>query len=247
MQHGLIYKMISVGWGFSLFMVVATSVMADNNSSHTSRVPYTMQLIGNQSNPWALPQQQETATEYQPLPKYRGQQQETATEYQPLPKYRGQQQETATEYQPLPKYRGQQQVKPVDKQKRGFGFVTPEILESLKQQQTQNQLMPGNQQYQYTMPPQSTGSYYGSPQNVMRYPNNVYNVPAVTPWGGGSDVLYRGESLPMVPNEAIGGIAPIHVPSTGESSYLGNSNYDENKTDINVFNPFSFLRNENKK
>ncbi len=72
-------------------------------------------------------------------------------------------------------------------------FVTPEILDSIKQQQTQTQLMPGQQQYNqllqnrgmpvrpgYSMPGQG---YYGAPSYGMGMTNPLYNTQAVSPWG----------------------------------------------------------------
>ena len=73
--------------------------------------------------------------------------------------------------------------------------------------------------------------------------NPAYDSPAVSPWGQGADVLYRGESLPnslpgsvpsslggqfpgmsqqaypWVPNEALGGLLPIPVSPTIRDSY----------------------------
>ena len=143
-------------------------------------------------------------------------------------------------------------------------FVTPEVLESLKQQQIQTQLMPksreNNQLMRQKLPfmqaaPQQAPSifpgqgYYGSPSYGMDYVNPLYTAPAVPPWGSGPDVIYRGESLPgllpdgsdslpWVPSEAMGGMPPMHIPSWGE-------NNSEQQIEDNVFNPFTFIPNRN--
>lgn len=195
--------------------------MADSNVYQP--VPqYSLQLVAGQSNPWLLPEKQEPAPNYRPLPKYQSQQ-----------------------YQGDENKRQQYQGTEINKYGQGYRFVTPEILESLKQQQIQNQLMPGDRQNQKYIPRQYNQGNYGYPSNSMRYSDPVYSSPVVSPWGSGPEVLYRGESFPWVPNEAIGGIPPIHVPSIGEDSYLGKSNNAEKQKEINIFNPFTFIQDGN--
>jgi len=194
-------------------------------------------------------------------------------------------------------------------QPKVWRFVTPEILDSLKQQQIQMQLMPGQivpEQHrvqpsgscpvvpneQSVLQPQFVpgsglmpqSSYYRgqsmmpsqmpsmAPSNMpygMNNSNPVYDSPAVSPWGQGADVLYRGESFPtsfpgsvpsalggkypgmtqqaypLVPSEALGGLLPIPVSPTVEDSYqhenlLETENMGKGKLE-NVFNPFTFL------
>jgi len=143
-----------------------------------------------------------------------------------------------------------------DTQYPGYRFVTPEILESLKQQQMQMQQVPGNHSnHQYRLQPsmplqpgpgQPVQDYYGYPPGGgMGFSNPLYDAPAVSPWGNGPDVLYQGESYPWIPDAAIGGIPPIPVQpwtKNNESRKLGNgSKQNEN----NVFNPFIFGPNGN--
>ena len=74
--------------------------------------------------------------------------------------------------------------------------------------------------------------------------NPLYDVPAVSPWGDGADVLYRGESFPMVPSEALGGFSPMYVPSFGMNNYKRNESGEPVGADkYNVFNPFTFRPN----
>ena len=127
---------------------------------------YSLQLTGGQSNPWALPQATESYPGFQ----------------QPQKEYQNQQ------YQ---QYQGQGR----SHQNRAYQadrFVTPELLESLKQQQTQMQLMPDDRRILQFSPeqlklkqPESSLPGSGSfayPSYGMDYMNPLYNIPSVTPW-----------------------------------------------------------------
>ena len=135
-------------------------------------------------------------------------------------------------------WRPQNQDSQIDKYNRGFRFVTPEILESLKQQQIQTQLMTENKQH--PLIPRQSKQNYGAPSFGMGFTNPLYDTPAVSPWSSGSDILYGGESSPFVPKEAIGGLSPYHIPPFAKN----NGVYESGNTNIlkesNVFNPFNF-------
>jgi hypothetical protein len=249
MQHRIIYNKISGSGVFSLLMVMVTTVIADSNNSQV--LPQTSpRLIAGQSNPW-LPDQKQ--------PDLQGSNTQQSNPWS-VPARPG----DHPAMQPLPEYRSQQrQRNQIDRQNQGFRFVTPAILESLKQQQRQTQMMQRNQQSYQPGPRQPVqGSYqrnyqqnYGYPSYGMGYSNPLYDVPAVSPWGSRPDILYRGQSFPLVPNEAIGGIPPIHIPSFGGNSYSGepnsadtnnvDSNNSERRKENNVFNPFTFIPNGN--
>ena len=193
-------------------------------------------VAGNSGNPWALPQPPEKVPDFQRSPQYGNQ----------------------------PYYKDQ-----TDIQYPGFRFVTPEILESLKQQQIQTQQVPGNDPYRrYRRPPPPQPQqqlmseppmqeHYGFPPTGMGFSNPLYDTPAVSPWGSGPDVMYRGESFPWVPDAAIGGIPPMNVtPFTGsdEGSNWGGNGENNEKGNVgsgrapvrnNVFNPFTFGPNGN--
>ena len=117
-------------------------------------------------------------------------------------------------------------------QYNNYRFVTPEILESLKQQQTQNQLTPENNQ---PLKPRSSRNY-SYPSLGMGLTNPLYDTHTVSPWSNGSDNLYNDESLPLVPKEAIGGFSPFQVMPFGEMN-----NVDESRN-TNIFNTFSYGR-----
>jgi hypothetical protein len=98
----------------------------------------------------------------------------------------------------------------------------------------------------YDYPSYGAGSYgtgsYGTGSYGTGSANPLFDAPAVSPWGDGADVLYRGQSLPMVPNEAMGGFPPMHVPSFGMNTYKGAEPGGPIGADeSDVFNPFTFL------
>jgi hypothetical protein len=141
-----------------------------------------------------------------------------------------------------------------DAQYSGYRFVTPEILESLKQQQIQSQQVPGNgSRYQYG-PPQSMPSQPGPGQSMQGY----YGYPSVgspagPPAGTGSsnplynlpDVMHQGESFPWLPNAAVGGIPPINVQPLTEDNTAREAEQGFKQNKDNVFNPFTFGPNGN--
>jgi len=241
MQYRIIYNHSISGYVFGLLMVVATAAMASgenyqqpsqylppvNVDQNGSKQYYDRQVVdGQDNNPWQLPQEPVAAPGFKRLPKYQSQ----------------------------PNQDNRQTGQYQDKHHRTGRFVTPEILESLKRQQMQTQMTPGSMHEYRQMPPQpmmyqpSPGGY-GAPSYGMGYPDSLYNTPAVSPWGGGLDTLYRGQSFPdtapgsfpWLPNEALGGLPPIHVPSFGESDNTDVRNPD------NVFNPFNFMPDNNMK
>lgn len=129
-------------------------------------------------------------------------------------------------------------------------FVTPDVLESLKQQQQQYQVMPENRRYNtwrqyapaYRSPGLSGSGRNGYPLYGTGMTDPLYDVPIVSPWGNDGSLLYRGGSLPMVPDEAIGGLPPIYTPSMGMKKNTRNEQGDtEYNDDYRVFNPFTFL------
>ena len=136
-------------------------------------------------------------------------------------------------------------------ERKNHGFVTQQELDQLEQQQMQMQLMPGDHRDLRRPIPGSSNSYmpqiYGyplyDPLYGMGYTNPLYHTPAVSPWGSEPGLLYEGQSLPMVPNEAIGGIPPMHVPPYLDDGGSYESEGIENKKENSIFNPFEFGRN----
>jgi len=224
-----------------LFMVVPAIAVSEGSQ-------YSMQKVAEQSNPWALPQKQESKPGYQQQPynaqPYNPQRYDHGQQYQPVPDERsGGTVNRGDSVQTQPTHQWQPQT---DR------FVTPQFLDSLKKQQQYFQVMPENQHNQRPAP----GRYVpaqpesGLPgQGVYGYPsygsgsvNPLYDAPAVSPWGQGPDVLYRGESFPLVPSEAMGGFPPMHVPSFGMNNFKKTDPDDSQMPDeSNVFNPFTFL------
>lgn len=256
MQYRVINKKTISGYASGVLMIMTTTVIADTGIYQQSPQYLPPLAINHYSpdhydirraesgplNPWQLPQKPENTPGFDHLPKYQSQ-----------------------------PYQEQQQAGQYQNRRNQMGrFVTPEILESLKQQQMRTQAMPGSTQENQYLPRQpmsyqsapggygygapsygmnNPGSLYGSPSYGISNPNPLYNAPAVSPWGNGADILYRGESFPgsapgvspWVPAEAVGGLPPMHVPAFGES---GNSDVQNPE---NVFNPFNFVPNRDVK
>jgi len=239
MQNRKILKQFTVGLACGLMMLITTTVTAGRPLSQ-----YSLRVIGEQSNPWVLPQAHNSATGFQHMPKSWGQQNQgrqieqhdrgfrfvtpeilaslkqqqiqtqLLTENKPrplMPRQSTQHYGHPSGFQQTPKSWGQQyQDRKIEQHDRGFRFVTPEILASLKQQQIQSQLMTENKP-RPLMPRQSIQNY-ASPSSGMGFTNPLYDTPAVSPWSSGSDILYGGESSPFVPEEAIAGLSPFHNP-----------------------------------
>ena len=149
-----------------------------------------------------------------------------------------------------------QKKNPVFKQ-RGYRFVTPEILESLKQQQMLYQQIPGYDQrpgyeQRRARPYQSRPGQlvptplmpglsmkgpslyqspmqrsYGLPPDGMSYSNPMYDIPEVSPWGSDSNLLQRGGSFPWMPDAAVGGLPPIHVQPFGDDAFSNSHGFDQ--------------------
>ena len=233
---------------YGLLMIVFVSVTAGDAVADRLASQYRVQQVSEQSNPWQLPQKQQNQNGLQP-----GSQQAPYGNYQ---QYQAQPQQNRNS--------GRQSQSLHQWQPQADRFVSPEFLDSLKQQQRHYQVSPESQRYHQPRPPQfmqvppgagtpgyglpGSGAYgsgaYSYPKYGAGSANPLYDTPAVSPWGSGPDVLYRGESFPMIPNEALGGFPPMHVPSFGMNNYKKDEAGDLFETDDSgVFNPFTFLPN----
>lgn len=114
-----------------------------------------------------------------------------------------------------------------------FRFVTPEFLESLKRQQSQNQMTPENK---LPLKPRRSIQNFNYPSLGMGYTNPLYDTPAVSPWGTDSNLSYGDNSFPLVPKEATGGFSPFPVMP------FSDMNGSDESGNSNIFNPFSFGR-----
>ena len=141
---------------------------------------------------------------------------------------------SASGFQQMPNTWGQQyQGSKIEKYNRGYRFVTPEILESLKQQQSQNQMTPEDKQ---PLKSQRSIQNYSYPSLGMGYTNPLYGTPTVSPWSTDSNLLNSGDSFPMAPKEAIGGFSPFQVMP------FSDMNGADESGNSNIFNPFGFGR-----
>jgi hypothetical protein len=194
---------------FALFLVIIAPVSADDGENASSIAK--IELVAENSNPWALPQRRPQDEEWNEPEVLMYQQQF---------------------------------------EQNSQGFVTQQELEQLEQQQMQMQLMPGDRRDLRRPIPGSSNSYmpqiYGypsyDPSYGMGYTNPLYHTPAVSPWGSEPGLLYDGQSLPMVPNEAIGGMPPMHVPPYLDDGGAYEPEEIENNEENSVFNPFEFGR-----
>ena len=256
MQRRLIYKIVtgSLMSGLLMTNVVMADVVTSDGDTEKSLLKYSPRLLAGQWNPWVLPEVAEETMGFQ-----------CPADYQSEPS-RGKSMDTQDQGQPLR-----------FKRRLSGRFVTPGILESLKQQQIQTQMTPSYESYRQLRPQQRVPQqpvtrlpeksyYYGEPSYGMGSANPLYDAPSVSPWGSGPDVIYRGQSFPdsfsgvmpgssspWVPNEAVGGLPPIHIPPfAGSSNWRQLNSTDSNnaeavniekRKDSNVFNPFTFTPN----
>ena len=221
MRDYLIYNKIAIAV-FTLFAIISKTAVAESGAYISSPEP-SFELVADSSNPWALP----------PRRSADGPQQG----------------------QPVAPY--QQQL-----ESNNYGFITDDELRRLEQQQTQTQLMHGDRRgypqpgaaQSFSAPGfplpgvvhdfgQSFGQGFGGASTGLGYTNPLYHTPAVSPWGSEPGLLYEGQSFPWVPNEAIGGIPPMHVSPYLDDGGIEQTEDVEKQEDGNVFNPFEFGRN----
>jgi hypothetical protein len=263
MRNDVLYKMIAGACLFGLFVTMSNAVSAEDDRYWDSP-RYTAPTIdhsynsetGNpwyQSDPqsyepgiWSLPPEQSQSYENQ-FENYSGNQ---PPDYEPQNDSRGYLRPDATsEFQQVPEHRTRQQPWQVDTSQDRY--VTPEIIDKLNRQEAQHYARQHSGRYGQFVP--TSPSYDESRARGHSAPpaygvgslNPAFDVPAVSPWGGMPDVLNSGEQFPWMPNEAVGGVPPIHV-----SPYTNKNDFDERgnsatPSENKVFNPYTFLQNEN--
>ena len=186
-----------------LLMIMVTSAIAANVAVDSEDSQYPGLRVAGQSNPWTLPQTQQNNFDFrsgfqqQPYDYYQQYQSAPIETQHPDAQYP----DTQSRYRhnmPLQNRDKMRQYQPTHQwQPQAERFVTPEFLESLKQQQKQHQLIPENQQYHQPVPRQFMQKQPGSGlpgQGIYSYPsydagsaNPLYDAPAVSPWGNGTD------------------------------------------------------------
>lgn len=118
MQHRLIYKKFAISGLISLLMLFFSTAIADSN-----HYGYSLLLAGG-GNPWAIPEAKDDFSDYQQSPMYENQQ---------------------PQREPETSLNQRQTSQP--RMYQGNRFVTDEFLKSLKQQQSQFQVMPDQRRY----------------------------------------------------------------------------------------------------
>ena len=261
MRNYVLYKIFIGSCVLGSSAAVSTIVSAENRSSWTTG-EYAPPLVeqsynSGATNPWHISEKQKEASRFWSLPEQQNQQYQQYQQYQeknmPYPVYQEpyyQVHENTDPYRQVPEKPIWEQ-QPIEKDTRER-YVTPDIIESLNRQEAEYYSRLNGEKGQNFAPDYQVPSFGRYPQGYPAQPaygtgslNPAFDVPAVSPWGDTPDVFYRGEEFPWMPNEAIGGVPPIHVPPFSGNSGLGEVNDSAGRTENKVFNPFTFLQKEN--
>lgn len=266
MRNDVFYKMISGACLFGL-CVTSNTASAENGqywdapkyaapsidhsyNSETDNPWYQSEPRGHAPDPWSLPADQNQLYQNQ-REIHTGNQ---SPYYEPQYDSREYVRPDATrQFQQAPAHRTWQQPREAGgSQDR---YVTPEIIDKLNYQEAQHyaRLRSGRaqQREQQYAPSSHLPSYGGGyaqrhsapPAYGMGSLNPAYDVPAVSPWGETPDIMNLGEQFPWMPNEAVGGVPPIHVPPYINKNQFGGMDESVNNTENKVFNPYTFLHN----
>lgn len=112
-------------------------------------------------------------------------------------------------------------------------FVTPEILDSIKQQQMRMQKTPLPWQQYYTPRTQRRGYQQNSQPQYPSWSSSV-TLP-VAPYAlRDESLLYNGDSIPQIPDAALGGLPPLNVFETLPPELSGR------RGSLRTFDPYSF-------
>ncbi len=249
MHNHLSYKIFTGSCLLGLLVIVTTAAWAENKNYWAGSY-YTPKTMNNSSgsratNPWRLPDKQEDPSVIWPSSKgryelYQGddrQFSDNQTPYYQSPGYSAQDDRVNGSQN-----WGQQQNTGNQRER----YITPDIIDSLNSLATEgNSLELGDEENGLLSAPlyqQHMLEYSDYPAYGLGGINPNYDVPAISPWDNAPDVLYRGEEFPWIPDEAIGGVSPMHVPMFGGNSGLRGVDGPGDRDAVNVFNPFSFLQ-----
>jgi hypothetical protein len=262
MHNDVSYKIISGACLLSLCVTLPMVVSAEN-AQYWDAPKYTVPSIDHSYNseadnpwhqseprshapgPWSLPAEQNQPYENQ-RERYSGNQ---------LPYYEPQydsrryvRPDATSQFQQAPAHQTWQQPRQADASQDRY--VTPEIIDQLNHQEAQHYArLRGERERQFVPSPHlpsygggSAQGYSAPPAYGMGSINPAYDVPAVSPWGETPDVLNRGEQFPWMPNEAVGGVPPIHVSPYANKNQSHGVDESANNTEKKVFNPYTFLQ-----
>lgn len=235
MQNFIIDKMVTANlravYMLAAIMVI-TVILTHNAFASQPFQQYSMQLVAQQSNPWALPETPEKFSESQLTPQFRAQPERFESQ-RFYPRRGGF--VTPEHLESLKRQQMQMQMTPhMTPRSRRYDRPMQKKLPS-------GQILP--QQSWSLIPGQN---YYDSPMYGKGNMSPLNYMPSLSPWSSGSGLIYRGDSVPgslpggfsgsspWLPNEALGGLPPIHTPLWGEDDA-------EQGVDDSVFNPFTFL------
>jgi len=264
MRNDVFYKMISRICLFCLCVTMASTVSAENGrywdapkyvapsidhsyNSETDNPWYQSEPRSHTPDPWSLPVEQNRPYENQ-HERYSGNQ---SSYYKPQYGSREYARpDVAGQFQQEPAHRIWQQ--PGEAGGSQDRYVTSEIIDKLNHQEAQHYVrLQSERARQFVTSPHlpSYGEGYAQrysapPAYGMGSLNPAYDVPAVSPWGETPDILNRGEQFPWMPNEAVGGVPPIHVPPYVDKHQFDGMDESANNTENKVFNPYTFLHNQ---
>ncbi len=243
MQYPIIHKIITRNMVTGLLMVVAV-VMTTNSFASKLFHQYSVRQVAEQANPWALPQASGGFMKPQQPPPYRWQskaqhKQQDGNRFNSqrmgqfvTPGYLESLRQQQMHMQAVPRM----QAAPQMRQHRPLMHKRLPATKGFLPQQM------------WLLPPEHRSS--GFPAQGMGNVNPLYNVPAVSPWANSSSLIHRGDPtpdtlsggfselspwMPKMPNEALGGLPPMHIPLLWGGSESGQNVEDK------VFNPFTFL------
>jgi len=257
MRKYVLYK-IFTGSLFSLFSVIPATVSAENefysNGWNNAKPSMEAPVNSEATNPWHLSDEQKRTSKFWSPTKQQArqyQQQDMRRSDNQVPYYQSQGGTVPYRQVPDKQVWNQGQVENSTHER----YVTQDVIDLLNRQEAHHYSRLNNEEEQYYRNPQAPSprgrynqysqGYSASPSYGMGSVNPAYDVPAVSPWGETPDVMNGGEEFPWMPNEAIGGVPPIYVPPFVGNSRPDNVDRPTGGMGNEVFNPFTFLQNEN--
>jgi len=257
MRKYVLYK-IFTGSLFSLFSVIPATVSAENefysNGWNNAKPSMEAPVNSEATNPWHLSDEQKRTSKFWSPTKQQArqyQQQDMRRSDNQVPYYQSQGGTVPYRQVPDKQVWNQGQVENSTHER----YVTQDVIDLLNRQEAHHYSRLNNEEEQYYRNPQAPSprgrynqysqGYSASPSYGMGSVNPAYDVPTVSPWGETPDVMSGGEEFPWMPNEAIGGVPPIYVPPFVGDSRPDNVDGSSGGMGNEVFNPFTFLQNEN--
>ena len=264
MRNNVFYKMIFRVCLFGMCVAVSNTVSAENayywDAPKNAAPSIDHSYNSETDNPWYQPEPQHHAPDPWSLPPEHRQPVENQRERyignQPSyyePQYDSRvyvRPNAASPSQQAPVRRPWRQPPQADAPQDRY--VTPAIIDQLNRQEAQHYARLQGEKSRQFVPRSHSPAYGGGYAQSYSAPpaygvgslNPAYDVPAVSPWGETPDVLHGGDQFPWMPNEAVGGVPPIHVPPYANTNTFGGMGNAGARPENQVFNPYTFLQNK---